>query len=138
MTVITGDGFLDQQDLDIQWDVNDLDDGDYIIYAQSNNPDMDMSEIDEIEITVDRTKETVITFNHDDHLRYEISVPMAEITSLSDGDNLGYNDYFREPKESEAYCNEFLGWATLNYTDGVMHIRGKCYDPSPYGAIEPE
>ncbi len=38
MTVISGDGFLDQKDLNIQWDTNGLPTGSYTIYAQSSNP----------------------------------------------------------------------------------------------------
>jgi hypothetical protein len=135
MLVVSGDGFLDQEDLDIQWDTNDLLDGEYIIYAQSTNPDMESGPVDVIHVTLDQEKETSLTFNHDDHLKFDSYPykPIAEITSPSDGDILGNTDYFYVPKEKEAYCNQFLHWADIEYIDGVMHIRGKSYDPQPYG-----
>ncbi|MCD6480828.1 MAG: peptidase C25, partial [Thermoplasmata archaeon] len=37
MLVVSGDGFLDQMDLNIQWDTNGLPNGEYTIYAQSIN-----------------------------------------------------------------------------------------------------
>ena len=139
MIVISGDGFLDQEDLDIQWDVNSLPDGEYIINAQSENPDGIKGPIDELHISIDRTLETILSFNHDDHLQpgYKNypALPIAEIVSISDGDILGNTDYFYSPNEGEAYCNEFMGWANLSYESGILHIRGKSYDPSPYGNI---
>ena len=135
MLCVAGDGFLDQQDLDIQWDTNGLDDGEYTIYAQSNNPEEIYGPVDEIHLTLDKSQETVLTFNHDDHLKFDEYpyIPIAEITSPSNGDILGNTDYFEKPDEKQAYCNQFLDWANLEYTDGVMHIRGKSYDPKPYG-----
>lgn len=132
---VTGDGFLDQTDLDIQWDTSELDDGEYTIYARSNNPEGTFGPIDEIHITLDKTKETAISFNHDDHLKFDTYPydPIAEITSPSNGDILGNSDFFEIPDEDVAYCNTFLSWADLNYTDEIMHIRGKSYDPKPYG-----
>jgi hypothetical protein len=133
----SGDGFLDQEDLDFQWDVNSLPDGEYAIYARSNNPDGVFGPVDELHVTLDRTLESNISFNHDDHLKtdsYPFS-PIAEITSPSDGDILGNTDYYYEPTEKEAYCNDFTGWANVEYIDGIMHIRGKSYDPQPYGNL---
>ncbi|MEA2054093.1 MAG: C25 family cysteine peptidase, partial [Candidatus Thermoplasmatota archaeon] len=46
MTVISGDGFLDQQDLDFQWDTNSLPNGEYTIYAQSTNDEDESGPID--------------------------------------------------------------------------------------------
>ena len=137
MIVISGDGFLDQQDLDIQWDITSFPDGDYTIYAQSNNPYGDFGPIDVINITIDRTKETNISFNHDDHLKIDSypAPPIAEITSPSEGDILGNTDYFYEPRDSEAYCNEFTGWGNVSFENNTMHIRGKSYDPQPYGNV---
>ena len=137
MIVISGDGFLDQEDLDIQWDVNSLPDGEYTIYAQSKNPDDDYGPIDIINVTLDRSVESNISFNHDDHLKIEgyPSPPIAEITSPSEGDILGNTDFFYEPTEREAYCNNFTGWANVSYESGIMHIRGKSYDPQPYGNV---
>jgi hypothetical protein len=135
--VVSGDGFLDQQDLDIQWDVNGLPDGKYTIYAQSINKDNIAGPIDIINVTVDRSAESVITFNHDDHLRTDIYPfpPITEITSPSNGDILGNTDFFYKPEEWEAYCNDFTGWANVSYEQGIMHIRGKSYDPRPYGNV---
>ncbi len=132
---ISGDGFLDQQDLNFEWDTNSIPDGDYTIYAQSKNPEGTTGVIDEIKVTVDKTKETSLTFNHDDYLLLKNypSTPIAKITSPSNGDVLGKNDFFYEPDEREAYCNGFTQWANVEYTDGIMHIRGKSYDPRPYG-----
>ncbi|MCK5260901.1 MAG: peptidase C25, partial [Thermoplasmatales archaeon] len=138
MIVISGDGFLDQEDLDIQWDVNSLLDGEYTIYAQSKNPDDDYGPIDIINVTLDRSVESNISFNHDDHLTTGFNYPfdpVAEITSPSEGDILGYTDFFYEPPDGKAYCNEFTGWANVSYESGIMHIRGKSYDPQPYGNV---
>jgi hypothetical protein len=137
MIVVSGDGFLDQQDLDIQWDINDLPDGEYTIYARSTNKDGELGPVDIINVTLDRTAKTNITFNHDDHLRTDTYPfpPITEITSPSEGDILGYDDFFYKPREDEAYCNNFTGWANVSYENGIMHIRGKSYDPRPYGNI---
>jgi hypothetical protein len=137
MIVVSGDGFLDQQDLDIQWNVNDLPDGEYTIYAQSINKDGVAGPLDIINVTLDRTAKTNITFNHDDHLRTDTYPfpPITEITSPSEGDILGNTDFFYKPSEWEAYCNEFTGWANVSYENGTMHIRGKSYDPRPYGNL---
>lgn len=135
MVVISGDGFLDQQDLDIQWDVNGLPDDTYTIYGQSYNKDGMPGPLDIIEVRLDRTRRSSISFTHDDHLKVDTypAPPITEITSPSDGDILGNTDYFYKPTESEAYDNDFTGWANVSYTDGIMHIRGKSYDPQPYG-----
>jgi hypothetical protein len=136
IVAITGDGFLDQTPLDIEWDVKNLPNGKYTIYAQSTNIDMVSGYIDVVNVTVDNTKPTVLTFNHDDHLILKgiyPNLPIAEITSPSEGDILGYNDSHYEPGPGVAYCNEFSGWANLDYINGVMYIRGKSYDPRPNG-----
>ena len=132
---ISGDGFMDQEDLDFQWDTNGLPDGTYIINGVSRNTDMIEGPPDTIKITLDRTQETSITFNHDDYLRINgyPSPPIAEIVSISDGDVLGSNNYYERIKENQAYGNDFTNWADINYTDGILHIRGKTYDPRPYG-----
>ena len=138
MVVISGDGFLDQEDLDIQWDVNDLDTGEYTIYAVSKNPEGVEGPVDELTVTVDLNAPTNLTFNHDDHLKTGLeypSIPVAEIVSPSDGDVLGKDDYWEEMGEGKAFCNNFSGWANIEYKDGIMHIRGKSYDPKPYGNV---
>jgi hypothetical protein len=137
MIVISGDGFLDQQDLNIQWDTKNLSDGEYKIYAQSTNPEMVSGPVDVINVTLDRSQVTNLTFNHDDHLKFDTYpyIPIAEITSPSNGDILGNTDYYEEIPERDAYCNQFLKWADLEYIDGIMHIRGKSYDPKPYGVV---
>lgn len=135
--VISGDGFLDQQDLDIQWNTTGLPDGTYTIYAQAINKDGIAGEIDRVTVKIDRKERSKITFDHDDHKKIKTypALPVAEITSPSDGDILGKTDVFFSPGENKAYCNQFTGWANVTYKKGVMHIRGKCYDPRPYGNI---
>ena len=137
MIVVSGDGFLDQEDLDFQWDVTGLPDGKFTIYAQSNNPDEIFGLIDIVNVTLDRTVSSQISFNHDDHLKMQgyPSPPVAEITSPSEGNVLGNTDFFYEPSDGEAYCNGFTGWANVSYENGIMHIRGKSYDPRPYGIV---
>ena len=137
MVVISGDGFMDQEDLDFQWDTNNLSDGKYVIKAQSFNPEAVGGPIEVINITINKTTNTTITFNHDDNLRIDTypGKPIAEIVSISDGNNLGNTDFFYEPPEGQAYGNSFNGWANVNYTSGILHIRGKTYDPEPYGYV---
>jgi len=136
MVLVSGDGFLDQEPLDISWNTNSLPDGAYTIFAQSKNITNVAGPIDTINITLDKTKTTTLTFTHDDnlitHLKYPLS-PVAEIVSVSEGNILGNTDYTYSPKESEAYLNSQLHWADLDYTNGVLQIRGKTYDPRPYG-----
>jgi len=137
MVVISGDGFLDQKDLNIEWDTNGLLDGDYTVYAQSTNPEATFGPIEEINITLKKTVATSLHFHHNDNLRVSSypAPPIAEIVSVTEGDILGNTDYTYIPAENEAYCNEFSGWADVNYTDGILHIRGKTYDPKPYGNV---
>ena len=137
ITAISGDGFLDQEDLNILWDTTGLPTGAYTIYAQSNNPSLDYGPIETINITVDKTKETNITFNQDDNLRIHgyPGLPMAEIVTISEGNILGNTDYTYTPAENEAYCNEFYFWANISYISEVLTIRGKSYDPVPYGNL---
>jgi len=134
---ISGDGFLDQEDLNIQWNITSLPDGEYTIYAQSKNSDDIAGPIDIIHVTLDRSVGSSISFNHDDHLKTDSYPfpPIAEITSPSEGDILGNTDYFYIPTEGEAYCNSFNGWANVEYRSGIMYIRGKSYDPRPYGNV---
>jgi hypothetical protein len=137
MTVISGDGFLDQGDLDILWDTNGLPNGAYTIYAQSTNPSHDVGPIETINITLDTTQATNLTFNQDDYLRIHSypGPPIAEIVTVSEGNVLGNTDYTFSPDESLAYCNEFYHWANMSYVGGVLTIRGKSYDPEPYGNL---
>ena len=137
IVVVSGDGFMDQEDLDIQWDTNGLVNGKYVIKAQSFNPEAIGGPIEVINITIDKTINSSITFNHDDNLRINKypGKPIAEIVSISEGNILGNNDYYLEPTEGQAYGNSFNGWANINYTDGILHIRGKTYDPKPYGNV---
>ncbi|MCD6237546.1 MAG: peptidase C25, partial [Thermoplasmata archaeon] len=138
MIVISGDGFLDQHDLDIEWDTTGVPNGEYTLYAQSFTPDGKSGPKDVVHFTLDRTKPTNLTFNHDDHLNPALqngypAPPIAEIVSISPGNTLGYDDYTYTPGESEAYCNQFNPWANVSYIDGILTIRGKSYDPEPYG-----
>jgi len=140
MISISGDGFLDQEDWNIQWDTKGLPDGEYTIYAQSSNPEGDKGPIDEIHITLDKTVETNITFNHDDHLKEELqdgypAPPIAEIMTISNGNTLGNNDFEYTPNDGEAYCNDLYWYANVSYLDEVLIIRGKSYDPKPYGNL---
>lgn len=140
MIVVSGDGFLDQQDLNITWDTSELPEDNYTIYAQSTNSDQISGPIDTINITIDRSVTTNLTFNHDDNLKSEIkngypAPPIAEIVTISEGNILGNTDYFFCPGEGKAYCNDFNPWANMSYINGVLTIRGKSYDPQPYGNI---
>jgi hypothetical protein len=130
---ISGDAFQDQMDLDIQWDVHNLQDGKYIIHAQSNNPEEVFGPVDIMNITLDRTVESSITFSEDDHLKTDSYpfIPIAEITSPSEGNILGNSDVMFVPPE--AYDGEY--WAKVDYVNGIMHVRGKSYDPKPYGFL---
>jgi len=140
MTVISGDGFLDQEDWNIQWDTTGKE-GNYIIYAQSLNDEGEEGPVDTIPIKIDRNQATNINFNHDDHLNPAIegfnypAPPIAEIVSISPGDILGYNEYTYTPGENEAYCNNFNPWANISFENNILTIRGKSYDPKPYGNI---
>jgi hypothetical protein len=142
MVVVSGDGFMDQVDLDFQWDTNGESDGKYTIMAQSRIGESAYGALEKIEINIDRSVETVLTFNHDDHERIVDfpngypALPIAEIVSVSQGDILGNTNFVNNSvKEKFAYGNSQTGWANLNFTDGVLHIRGKTYDPKPYGNI---
>lgn len=150
---ISGDGFLDQQPLDIQWDTNGLEDGDYIINAQGSFEEKEEDSpiqlldgreygpIEQIRITLNKNVETNLTFNHNDYERIPgfpdqfiyPAPPIAEIVTVSEGNILGNTNYEYSPKEGEAYGNEFSGWANMSYIDGVLTIGGKCYNPKPYG-----
>ncbi len=128
---VAGDAFQDQEDLDILWDTTEVDEGSYTIHAQSSNPEAITGPVDEVTVTVDRSQESIVTFSEDDHLKtdtYPFS-PIAEITSPSEGNILGDTDVSFTPEE--AYSGYY--WANVTYVDGMMHIRGKSYDPQPYG-----
>jgi hypothetical protein len=141
MIVYSGDGFLDQFDLNIQWDTKGFADGAYTIKAQSFNPEGDQGPVDTIHITLDDTAASNVTFNHDDHLNPILqngypAPPIAEIVSVSEGNILGNTDVTFEPSDSrQAYCNELFWWANVSYINGVLTIRGKSYDPKPYGNL---
>ncbi len=138
MIGVTGDGFLDQQDLNITWDVNNVPDGEYTLYAQSFNDEGDAGPIDITHFTVDHNAKTKLTFNHDDYLIPELqkgypAPPIAKIVSISNGDVVGKDDYTYSPSEREAYLNSYLHWADVEYVNGILYIRGKSYDPKLYG-----
>ncbi|MFO8132526.1 MAG: C25 family cysteine peptidase [Thermoplasmatota archaeon] len=132
IVAVAGDGLQDQEDLDIQWDVSGLPPGEYTIHARSRSAITgEWGPVDTVSVTVDPGRESSLSFSEDDHLRID-SYPgpaMAEITSPSDGDVLGSTDVDFTPQE--AYMGYL--WANVTYIDGVMHIRGKSYDPRPYG-----
>jgi hypothetical protein len=138
MIVVSGDGFLDQDDLGFQWDTNGLPNGEYTIYAQSTNPEGTSGPIDETQVTLDKTQNTNLTFNHLDYLLVPNfpsypAPPIAKIMTISNGNILGKNDYSYTPGDGEAYCNDFTGYANINYKNGILHLSGKTYDPKPYG-----
>jgi hypothetical protein len=140
MTVISGDGFLDQEDWDIQWDTTGLKNGYYTIYAQSFNKEDEESLVETIQIKIDREQKTFLTFKHNDYLNPDLgsgypAPPIVEIVTVSPGDILGYDDFTYTPGEGEAYCNNFNPWANISYVNGVLTIRGKSYDPKPYGNL---
>lgn len=140
VTTFSGDGFLDQQDLNFQWDTTGLENGYYTIYAQSINDEDIEGPVDTTQVEIDRSQKTSITFNHDDHLNPALAdgypaLPIAEIVTISPGDVLGYTDFTYTPNEGEAYCNDFAPWANMSYVNGVLTIRGKSYDPQPYGNL---
>lgn len=132
IVAVAGDGLQDQEDLDVQWDVTGLPSGEYTIYAQSrSNITGEWGPVDEVTVTVDPAQESSLHFSEDDHLRIHTypGPAILEITSPSTGDILGSTDVDFTPPE--AYMG-FL-WANVTYVDGIMHIRGKSYDPRPYG-----
>jgi hypothetical protein len=134
---VSGDGFMDiMTPIGIYWNTNSLPNGEYTIYAQAKNINNVYGPVDETTITLDKTKATSLTFNHDDHLTTGLNYPfppVAEIVSVSPGDILGNTDYSYVPTEREAYCNDFSGWANIQYSSGTLKINGKAYDPRPYG-----
>jgi len=93
--------------------------------------------MDIINITLDRSVKTSLSFNHNDYLRIHSypGPPIAEIVSVSEGNVLGNTDFTYTPSESEAYCNDFNPWANISYVNSVLTIRGKSYDPKPYGNV---
>ena len=121
------------------WDTTGKE-GDYIIYARSTNNEELEGPSDIVPITIDRTQPTKLTFKQNDHLNDALddgypAPPITEIVSVSPGDILGYDEYEYTPGESEAYCNNFNPWANLSFKDNILTIRGKSYDPRPYGNI---
>ncbi len=138
MIGISGDGFLDQQDLNIEWDVRNVPDGSYTLYAQSTNDEGEAGPVDVTHFAIDHNAKTKLTFNHDDYKIAELqngypAPPIAKIVSISNGDVVGKDDYEYSPSEREAYLNSYLHWADVEYKNGILHIRGKSYDPKLYG-----
>jgi hypothetical protein len=137
MVVVSGDGFMDQEDLDIQWNTGSLPNGNYTIIGQSRDKNGVYGPPDTIHITINKNVPSYLSFNHDDYLRITEypGEPIAEIVSVSEGNILGFNDSTYVPDEGLAYGNLVNGWANINYTDGILHIRGKTYNPEPYGNV---
>lgn len=139
---VGGDGFLDQWPISFAWDTNSLPDGEYTIHAQSRAVDDILSNVEETTITLDRTASTKLTFRHEDHLitnlQYPYIKPVMHIVVCSDGDVLGQDNLTYEPNDRIAYCNDITGWANVNWSynnNGIFYIRGKTYDPRPYGEL---
>jgi len=141
LLTITGDGFGDLPNLAIDWDVSSLPDGEYTIYAQSKlYYDQDFKgPIDSVTVSVDHTAESAITFHEIDHMLIEPleedqeglypGKPVATIVVPSPDDILGNTDVNFIPEE--AYCSDYTGWGNVAYTNQIMQIKTKSYDPSP-------
>ena len=135
MVVVSGDTLLDQQDLNIEWNTNNLPNGKYSIFAQSENSDGTLGPVDRVDVTINKIRKSQINFSQDDNKKTDSYPfkPIAEITSPSSGDILGNTAVNFAP--SDAFCNVYTHWANVTYTGGIMHIRGKSYDPRPYGYL---
>jgi len=131
MITLTGDDFQDQKMLDIPWDTTGLE-GTFTIHAQSTNTNGETGPEDTVTVEVDHTRESVVTFSEDDHLFTDLNypnLPIAEITVPSTGDILGDGNVSVEEPEG-AYIG--YRWTPINYTDKVLYIRGKSYNPQPH------
>ena len=140
MLVISGDGFQDAPNWDIQWDTNQVLTGEYTIYAQSqlqSDPSV-KGLIDVVNVMVDHSVDSVVTFSEDDHLKIDPldpdsdgmvypAHPVAEITVPSECDILGRTDVNEVPR---AYIGD--RWTKIEYNDGILKIKGKSYDPRPF------
>jgi len=131
IVAVAGDGLHDSDYLNIQWDVTETPSGKYTIYAKSrSNITGEWGPVDKVTVTVDHQKKSSLHFSEDDRILDNYPGPaITEITSPSNGDILGSTDVDFTP--SKAYMGDL--WANVTYVDGVMHIRGKSYDPRPYG-----
>lgn len=134
--VISGDDFQDQPLLDFQWNTNGLS-GEYTIYAQSTNLQGETGPINTVTVTVDHSKESVVTFSETDHLTTGLVYPhppVAEITVPSEGNILGNTNVIDNDPPGAYIGNR---WTPIRYQNRIMHIRGKSYNPQnqiEYGA----
>jgi len=128
---ISGDSFQDQDDLDFRWDVGSLADDNYTLTMKCWNLDGVESEEDVVNVILDRTRESSIKFVEDDNLRVSKypANPIVDITSPSEGDIIGNTWVSYTPRY--AYSGDY--WAKVEYIGNIMHVRGKSYDPRPYG-----
>lgn len=131
MVSLTGDDFQDQIMLNISWDTTGLQ-GTYTIHAESTNTIDQTGPEDTVTVEVDHTQESVVTFSEDDHLTTGLEYPhppIAEITVPAEGNILGNTDVYDENPP-----NAYIGyrWTPINYTDNVVYIRGKSYNPQPH------
>lgn len=148
MLSVTGDGFQDigyDTPDDVVWNIAALDDGEYTIYAQSylTSDDSVKGRIDVINVTIDRTVESVVTFLEDDHLEGKIlpleedqetyypGKPVAEIVVPQEGDILGTTNVGPYVPAS-AYLGEYWAIVEYNADDQELIIRVKSYDPTPH------
>lgn len=131
IVAIAGDGLHDSDYLNIAWDVTDVPTGKYTISAKSrSNITGEWGPVDKVTVTINHEKKSSLHFSEDDVILDNYPGPaITEITSPSNGDILGSTDVDFTP--SKAYMGDL--WANVTYVDGVMHIRGKSYDPRPYG-----
>ncbi|MBS3749170.1 MAG: hypothetical protein KGY67_05665 [Candidatus Thermoplasmatota archaeon] len=131
MISLSGDDFQDQIMLNISWDTTGLQ-GSFTIHAESANTIGQTGPEDTVTVEVDHTRESVVTFSEDDHLTTDLNypnLPIAEITVPSDGNVLGNSNVYNENPP-----NAYIGyrWTPVNYTDNVVYIRGKSYNPQPH------
>ena len=131
MISVTGDDFQDQTMLDIPWDTTGLS-GTFTIHAQSTNTIDQTGPEDTVTVEVNHDNESVVTFSEDDHLTTDLTypnLPIAEITVPANENILGNTNVYNENPP-----NAYIGyrWTPINYTDNVMYIRGKSYNPQPH------
>ena len=146
MLSVTGDGFQDigyATTLTYIWDIRGIPDGRYTIKARSKLRPFgtEYGPADFVNITIDRTAPTRLSFEETDHLKIVPKTeeqetlypgkPVSEIVVPSDGNIIGNTD-FGPTVPAEAYIGEY--WATMNYnaTNERLHIQSKSYDPSPH------
>jgi hypothetical protein len=131
MITLTGDDFQDQRMLNISWDTTGLS-GTYTIHATSTNQNDETSIEDTVTVIVDHTQSSNVTFSENDHLTTGLiypNIPVAEITVPSEGNVLGMDNVYNQ-NPPNAYAG--YRWTPINYTDHILKIQGKSYNPQPH------